>query len=166
MTTATETVFRDVDPSTDETFKSIISTLALPFQISFKLVNNEKQKKLIQINKISDVYVFLTGHEVLVSFNENYMDTLDEQSTKILIQQEMDRLHMDLNSGKIKIQKPELSTSVGVIQKYGIDDVARANKLEELIKEQKDDKARDLANDIMEDTWHKSIDDAGAEFLN
>jgi hypothetical protein len=165
MTTNTETVFRDVDESTLETFQRIISTLALPFQISFRLINNEKQKKLIQVNKISEVYQFLTGHEILVIFNENYMDTLDEQSTEILIQQEMDRLNMDMNSGKIKIQKPELSTSVGVIRKYGIDDVAKANKLEELIKEQKDDKARDLANDIQEETWKKAQDDAGEEFL-
>lgn len=163
---STETSFRNVDDSTSELFFGITRKIALPFTISFKLVNNEKQKKLIQLNKIPDVYAFLTNMEVLVTFNEDYMNVMDEQSIEILIQQELDRLHCDLNSGKIKISKPELSTSVGVIKKYGIDEVAKANKLEELLKEQKEDAAKDLANEITDAQWEQSLDNPANSILS
>lgn len=158
--------FHDASDETQELFNKIVEKLALPFAIKFHILATESQKCLIKISKVSDLYQHITKYDIIVMFNETYIDALDEQSCQILIQQELDKLECDLNSGKIKIGKPELSTSVGVIKKYGIDDVAKANQLEELFKQQKDDGQLTDGAVVNTTISKKSKDDDAVDFLS
>ena len=156
--------FHEVSAEAEEIFNNVTSKIALPFTVNFKLISNEKQKCLVLISKISDVYSYLTGHHVLVSFNDSYISALDDKAKEILIQQELDRLKFNMKTGKISMGSPELSTSVGVIKKYGIDEVARANKLEELYDEQKSDDEQ--KNDRESAEIHaNNLHDDGVSFL-
>ena len=154
-----ETKFHDVSEDTREVFDRIVDKQTLPFNIKFHLLSNETQKCLIKINKVSDMYQYITKYDMIVVFNEIYLTALDELSCEILIQQELDRMQCDIQSGKIKMAKPELSTSVGVIKKYGIDDVAKANQLEELYKQQKEDEQLDSVSE-------KNNADGAVEFFS
>jgi hypothetical protein len=52
-----------------------------------------------------------------------------------------------MDSGKIKLVKPDLTTFSSLINKYGIEKIARANKVEELYQQQKkDDQEIDFLN--------------------
>lgn|SRR5574343_795374 len=154
-----ETKFHEVSEDTKEVFDRIVDKQALPFNIKFHLLSNETQKCLIKINKVSDMYQYITKYDMIVIFNEIYLTALDELSCEILIQQELDRMQCDIQSGKIKMAKPELSTSVGVIKKYGIDDVAKANQLEELYKQQKED-------DQLDPVTERTNADGATEFFS
>lgn len=136
----------DPSPVAEALFEKIKNRIALPFPINFKLIADEKQKKAVKIVKVTDLYEYLTGICVVLVFNNYYVESMDEMSVEILLQQEVDRLHCDLQSGKVKLGKPELVTSVGVIKKWGIDEVAKANKLEELVAQQKEDADKDRAS--------------------
>jgi hypothetical protein len=138
-----EEKYTPISDSTIELFNGIVEGLAFPFNVTFEFVCNKTQKCLIKISKFSDVVVFMTKKQILVQFNETYLDVLDDVSAEILIRQELDKLEFNANSGQIKLSKPELSTSVGVIKKFGIEKVAEANKLEELLTEQKADAKTD-----------------------
>jgi hypothetical protein len=48
-----------------------------------------------------------------------------------------------LDSGKIKLVKTDLNTFSSIVNKYGVEKVARANKVEELYAEQQ----KDVKND-------------------
>lgn len=136
--------FYNLSDDTIETFKSIVSKKSFPFNINFQFVGSESQKNLIKISKISDQFAFLLEKELLVSMNEDLMLVFDEESVIILIEQELDKISVNIDTGKVKLVKPDLTTFSSLINKYGIDKIARANKVEELYSEQKQDNEEDF----------------------
>ena len=80
------------------------------------------------------------GAELVVSINEDIFDKFeDDISIEILFSQEIDKITMNMESGKITLIKPGLTTFSGIVNKYGIEEVARANQVEELTVSQKED---------------------------
>ena len=101
--------------------------------------------KLIKISKLSDPYVFLLNKELLVSINEDLLSVFDEESIGILIEQEIDKVSIETESGKIKMIKPDLNTFSALITKYGVEKVAKANQVEELYQQQKADGSEEFS---------------------
>jgi hypothetical protein len=140
--------YHELSESTVEEIKELVSKMAMPFQVNFRYLGNAKQKALLNVSKMQPQIAFMTNLHVLIQVNEEYFDKFDEEAKTILMRQELDRIQFDSNSGAIKIAKPELTTSVGVITKYGIEAVARANKLQDLYTDQQLDVAQDQLEDI------------------
>ena len=134
----------ELSEDTIDTFNSIFQKKSFPFNIGFQFIGSESQKSLIKISKISDQFSFILGKELLVSINEALMLVFDEESVEILIEQEIDKISVNIDSGKIKMVKPDLNTFSSLINKYGIEKIARANKVEELYSEQKNDTEEDF----------------------
>ena len=131
--------FYEVSEDTKKEFFDIFNKKSFPLSLNFQFVGSESQKNLIKISKISDQYAFLMNKDLLVSLNEDLMSVFDKTSITILIEQEIDKINMDIKSGKIKMIKPELSTFSSLITKYGVDKVAKANQVEELYNQQVSD---------------------------
>jgi len=121
-------------------FKNIESGFAMPMDVKFTFVSNNKQKKLINITKISDTYSYLLNSDLLVVFNEDYFENFDDQTKLILIEQEIDKIEFDLDKGTIKIKQPEINTSSGIIEKFTLKLVENANRLQKEYEKQKKDK--------------------------
>lgn len=121
-------------------FKNIESSFAMPMDVKFTFVANSKQKKLINITKISDTFSYLLDSDILVVFNEDYFDNFDEQTKQILIEQEIDKIEFDLEKGTIRIKQPEINTSTGIIEKFTLKLVENANRLQKEYEKQKKDK--------------------------
>jgi hypothetical protein len=136
--------FYNLSEDTIQTFKSVFSKKSFPFNLGFQYIGSESQKNLIKITKISDQFAFLLEKELLVSINEDLMLVFDEESVEILIEQEIDKISVNIDTGKVKLVKPDLTTFSSLINKYGIDKIARANKVEELYSEQKQDTEEDF----------------------
>lgn len=136
--------FYDVSEETISTFKTIFNKKSFPFNIGFQFVGSESQKNLIKISKMPDQFVFILEKELLVTINDELMNVFDEESVQILMEQEIDKISVNMDTGKIKMIKPDLNTFSGLINKYGIEKVAKANKVEELYAEQKQDAEEDF----------------------
>ncbi len=121
------------------TFNEVYNTKSFPINIGFQFLGASKQKQLIKLSKLNDQYQYLLSKDMIVCINEEVFDKFDEESKRILIEQELDKIWVDANSGKIKTIKPDLNTFSGLVNKYGIDKVARANQVEELYNQQKKD---------------------------
>ena len=67
----------------------------------------------------------------------------DDESVTILIEQEIDKIMIEVESGKIKLIKPDLSTFSALVTKYGIKKIARANQVQDLYQQQVKDGAAD-----------------------
>ena len=104
--------------------------------VNFQFIGCENQKALIKISKLPDQYVFLMNKELIVIMNEDLFSVFDEVSITILIEQEIDKISIDGQTGKIKMIKPDLTTFSSLISKYGVDKVAKANQIEELYNQQ------------------------------
>ena len=135
----TESKFYDLQQESIDLVNEQIGKLALPFNLKIKMIGNKKLKTMIKLSKISDVNQYMTGFDLLIQINEDYLEAFEGDSASILIYQEIDRLSFDIAKGTFKIGKYPLQTTPGVLKKYGIDAVAKANQLSDLYKSQKDD---------------------------
>jgi hypothetical protein len=138
--------FYKISDDTINTFKSVFTKKSFPFNVGFEFVGCESQKNLIKISKLPDQFSFVLEKELLVQINEDLMNVFDEESIEILIEQEIDKISVNMDTGKIKMVKPDLNTFSSLINKYGIDKIARANKVEELYTQQKEDNQVDFLN--------------------
>jgi hypothetical protein len=131
--------FYELSEDTISTFFEVFNKKAFPVSVKFQFEGDEKQKELIKVSVIPPKFSFLLQKEILVSINEDLMMVFDEESVTILIEQEIDKININVESGKIKLGKTDLNTFSSIVNKYGVEKVARANKVEELYKEQKQD---------------------------
>jgi hypothetical protein len=139
--------FYKLSEDTIQTFKQVFTRKSFPFNIGFEFVGSESQKNLIKITKLADPISFSLEKDMLVMINENLMDVFDPESIQILIEQELDKISINMDTGKVKLIKPDLTTFSSLINKYGIEKIARANKVEELYQQQqKDNQEVDFLN--------------------
>ena len=136
--------FYKVSDDTISTFKGIFSKKSFPFNVGFEFIGCESQKNLIKISKMPDQFSFVLEKELLVQINEDLMTVFDEESIQILFEQELDKISVNMDTGKIKMVKPDLNTFSSLINKYGIEKIAKANKVEELYNQQKEDTQEDF----------------------
>lgn len=131
--------FYDLSQDSIDEFLDIFNKKAFPRRVDFEYQGNSKQKDLIKVTKIADNYAAIYKKELLVTINEELMDVFDEESRTILIEQELDKVSMHTETGKIKMIKTDLNTFSSIVNKYGVEKVARANAIINLIDEQKED---------------------------
>ena len=141
MAKESKETYYEVDSSTEELFLEIFNKKSIPFNVRILFQGNCKQKQLIKVSKIPDQYSFALGKELLISINEDLLNVFDDESVTILIEQEIDKINFNIESGKIKLVGTDLNTFSSIVNKYGVEKVARANKVEELyVDQQKDSK--------------------------
>jgi len=131
--------FYNLSDDAIEKFNDVFRKKAFSVDVRFQFVGIESQKSLIKISKIADQFAFILDKELLVSINEDLMNVFDEESIQILIEQEIDKVSINIETGKIKLVKPDLTTFSSLINKYGIEKISRANQVELLASEQKQD---------------------------
>ena len=134
--------FYDLSDESVNIFMDIFNKKSFPFQLSFQFIGCD-QKNLVKITKLPDNYAFLLKKELLVSVNDLLMSVFDDESIEILIEQELDKISVNID-GKIKMIKPDLTTFSSLINKYGIVKITKANQVEELYHEQGQDQKEDF----------------------
>jgi soluble cytochrome b562 len=135
--------FYELSEDTIDDFYNVFNKKSFPISVKFQFIGDSKQKNLIKISKLADDISFLLQKELKISINEDLMNVFDEESITILFEQEIDKININLDSGKIKLVKTDLNTFSSIVNKYGVEKVARANKVEELYDEQQ----KDVKND-------------------
>ena len=140
---AEQNKFYELTEETVNIFMSILKKKALPFNLGFQFIGAD-QKALIKISKLPDQYSFVLGKDLLVSINDTLISVFDDESIQILMEQEIDKISINMDNGKIKMIKPDLTTFSSLINKYGIEKVTRANQVSELYAEQKQDAAEEF----------------------
>ena len=135
--------FYEVSEDAIARFYEVFNKKSFPVSISFQFVGCEKQKELIKVSKIPDHFAFILKKEILVSINDDLVSVFDDESIIILMEQEIDKININTETGKIKFIKTDLNTFSAIVNKYGVEKVARANKVEELYQEQKKDNKSD-----------------------
>ncbi len=141
--------FYDLSDDVIATFNEVYNTKSFPINIGFRFIGASKQKQMVKVIKLSDQNQYMLNKDMVVSINEDIFNTFDPEAQRILIEQELDKYYVDAKSGKIKSNKLNLITSSGIVNKYGINKVARANQIEDLYTQQKSDGQLDEANEFI-----------------
>ena len=109
--------FHELADYIEDFFNEMKQKLNLAVDIKYSFQANDKQKALVTIKKIPDNYSILLKSDLLVTFNEDYFDAFDDESKKILIDQELAKIEFNMDKGTLKISKPDLVTSSAIITK-------------------------------------------------
>ena len=131
--------FSELSDDTIDDFYQTFNKKSFPLPIKFQFIGDSKQKNLIKIANIADDYAFILGKVLKISINEALLVAYDEESVTILFEQEIDKININIDSGKIKLVKTDLNTFSSLVNKWGVEKVARANKVEELYQDQQKD---------------------------
>jgi hypothetical protein len=136
--------FYELSEDTISTFFEVFNKKSFPVSIKFQFEGDEKQKELIKISVIPPKYSFIIGKDLLVSINEDVLNAFDDESATILIEQQIESITMNIETGKIKLSKTDLNTFSSLVNKYGVEKVAKANLTQEIYSEQKKDESSDV----------------------
>jgi len=117
-----------------------------PIRIDYAFIGDNKLKDTVfKITKINDVNEFLTKKQLLITINQNIYDRISEQEEviEILVREELSKIKINGETGKIKIEKYNFNSSKTIIEKYSYEEVSKAKELVKLISEQVADKNSD-----------------------
>lgn len=143
MSTTTQRYY-EVGDSTLSVFNESVQKMALPMKINFRVVGDSKLKSLIKIAKVSPIYEFMTEQQIIVYINEDLLDNLsDDSAVELLFREGLNGIQPNLETGVIKIEKPNTATFRSIIDKFGLEEVNRAKDLERMTLEQTDEKERE-----------------------
>lgn len=131
--------FYQLSEETITKFFEIFNKKSFPIDVKFQFVGSKKQKDLIKVQILQRAFAFILEKEILITINEELVDAFDDESVTILFEQEIDKIYINIETGKIKLIKTDLNTFSSLVSKYGVDKVARANQVVELYKEQQKD---------------------------
>ncbi len=122
--------YYELSEDTIKSFVDVYKKKSFFSEIKFDFIGCESQKSLIKISKIPDNYAMKMEKDLLVTINEDLFIKFDDESIDILCEQELDKISINLDSGKIKMVKPDVNTFSSLISKYGFDKVSRANQVD------------------------------------
>ena len=92
-----------------------------------------------KLDRIKKSFQNKTDEEIV---NERCVTSLTQDRVKETIAS-IDKIEMNIETGKIKLCKTDLNTFSSLVNKYGVEKVGRANKVADLYQEQQKDSSKD-----------------------
>ena len=133
--------YYELDKEIVDFFNEVEREFAFAMTIKYIFQANSKQKSLVKVQKLADNYSILLNADILVTFNDTYFDKFDEEIRTILLEQEIDKIQVNLDKGTFKLIQPNLKTSIGIIKRHTYESVERANETERLLSESKNEES-------------------------
>lgn len=152
MAKASTERYYSLQKETVEKLETLISKyVPTPIRLGYEFIGDMKLKKLIKATKVKDDFAFLYNKQVLLTVNEAILDLLESDETgealvEILFREELNQISVNSENGKIKIEKPNFTSTGSIIEKYSFGEVKRAKDMELLVFEQIEDKAKDTVD--------------------
>ena len=131
--------YYELDQDIIDKFKDIEKDFALALDFNYVFQANTKQKCLITVKKVPDNLAVLIKSELLVTINEKFFDSMDDEIIRILFESEIDKIHPNMEKGTIKLVQPSLKTTSGMVKKHTYGGIERAYETERLLVESKDE---------------------------
>lgn len=123
--------YTKVFDETKSLFYEVLDGTSIPQWVEFQLIANNDLKELYRVNKLSDLYEFMTdGKNIVVCINEEIFDGLQLDMKKKILEELLGGIVVD-EKDKIKIEAFDFTTHSGFLAKYGADEVI---KLKESVK--------------------------------
>jgi hypothetical protein len=126
--------FQDLDDDIVESFKKTESEFNIPIVVKYAFQAALKQKELIKISKIPKQFESLINAQLLVQINPKYFDMFDDETNKILFEEKIDYICVNMNNGSIKLNKPKIQIAPNLAQKHGFEKVLAAKESEKTVQ--------------------------------
>ena len=131
--------FLEPYPDTIEVVESVIARADLNRYMEFKILTDNKQKKVVNAVKANDLVKHMTRNDIVIVINEYVFDKLNPEQQILIVEEELGGIHYDTEKEKIVITKKDVETWSGIISKYGIDKYMKTKELIKLVYQQEKD---------------------------
>ena len=119
--------YTDASDETLKLFHEVLDNSAIPnfVEITITVDDALKNKDGYLIRKQNDLNEYLQdGIQVVIVLNEEIFDGLVEEDVKKkLLEEAIGGVEANLETGKVKVNKPDFTTHSGFLEKHGADDV-------------------------------------------
>ena len=147
---------KELEADISDFFNERLNIKNIPIDLKFLFISDIKQKQLITLVKIPDVYSVSLKKDILVRINPTYFDAFDEKGddiNKILFDNAIDKIETNLEKGTFKITNPNFKANIDFIEQYSYKKVQRALETEQLFEQQLKEKETEKKNN--NETWTK-----------
>ena len=113
------------EPSDDviEVFEKVKKSKSIPDWVQFEVLSNNKMKQVYKIMKMSDLVETLSkGVNFAVVINEEIFDGLTDEQQEMLMDECIAGVSIS-ETDTIQLDKPDICTYTGILQKYGHDPI-------------------------------------------
>jgi TRAP-type mannitol/chloroaromatic compound transport system substrate-binding protein len=112
--------YSEVTDETREIFKNILAERDLERILTVDIVGENKLKndEGYKVGKANPYASHKTGVDVVIYLNEDVFDRLDEAQQRILADEAITGISVNLESGALKIEGFDYKTHKGIIEKY------------------------------------------------
>ena len=115
--------FQEVYEETKEVFNTHINNSGIPGFVNIKILSNESLKDCFgQVTKAQDIVKFMTDYDVIIQINEPIFDQLENKQKEYVVKDLLAQIVYSLESDKLSITKPDITTFSGVLRQYSIDE--------------------------------------------
>lgn len=124
-------MYSEISTDVSEYFLNIFDkqTTMGTYGIRSKLVANEKQKELVHIEKTNDLNRYLLNAELIVVFNEQIFDLLDDRQREIKVLDTLYKYFFDAEKDKIKTIPAEVQTYYPILAKFGVEEYKQCDEV-------------------------------------
>lgn len=125
-----------------EYFKNSLSEAGLEtFGVDVKVLANDKLKEIGKVKKANDLINFLTDYDVVIEFNEEVFERLEDSQKQLIADELVTCIHYNTEKDKINIENPDIATFSGIIDRYGAEVCINTKKVVgEVFDQLKDEK--------------------------
>lgn len=112
---------RDLDEKYVKKIKEMVAVTGLrECGVTIEPICLNSKKSYGEIIKSNEFVKLFTGDDNMVglALNQELFDTLDEQTTTVLIESLLAQISYDYEKEKVIITKPEISVGIGMLHKY------------------------------------------------
>ena len=112
---------RDLDEKYEKRVKELVATTHLrECGVTIEPIRLNSKKSYGEVVKANELVQLFTGddHMICLAINEELFDTLDDQTTTVLIESLLSQVGYDSEKDKIILTKPEISVGIGMLNKY------------------------------------------------
>jgi len=137
--------FEQVSEETKKIFEDVIEKSNIPNWVEFELLCNNKQKKLYKILKLNDLIETITeGINFIIVIDEGIFEKLSIDQQKLVFVESIAGISISEND-KLSLEKPNFTTHIGVLEKYGHEEIIMLNEVIKSLydeKKQKEDEEK------------------------
>lgn len=123
--------YNEPHQETTNLYNQAIDTADLARYINITIVVNDRAKEIFKVVKANDLLKFRTQDDVLIVINEKILDRLTPEQRVVVVEESLASISYDTEADKLMINKPDVVTFSGVLQKYTF---ANWNVIRECIK--------------------------------
>ena len=130
--------FQEVYSETTKMFIKHINNSNIPGFINIKILSNDSLKDCFgQVTKSQDIIKFMTDYDIIIQINELIFDQLEEKQKDYIVKDLLAQVTYNLESDKLSIVKPDITTFSGVLRQYNIDTYIGISESIKTLQEQK-----------------------------